>query len=156
MKNTIKLSMILAAMTLVGCAAAYMPPTTIAQTNITKTDFDKTQVMTAAKRALISQGFTITSFDNDAGIISTNLRDYRLRPQVADCGKTMGLDYLLDNRVNTKLGYGVIVDAGKFEVKANLEGNFKVGDASQDITLTCVSRGNLEQDLTTKILAEIK
>jgi hypothetical protein len=68
-----------------------------------------------------------------------------------DCGTTMGIDYLKDNRTSTRVSYGLIVDDNRITIKANIEGEYKPGSVSQDMTLTCISRGLLERDLLEKI-----
>ncbi|MFH4090619.1 hypothetical protein WAJ00_22120, partial [Acinetobacter baumannii] len=77
--------------------------------------------------------------------ISTATRDFRLTPELADCGTTMGIDYLKDNRTSTKVAYNILIADNSLDVRTTLQGDYKVGDVTQNITLTCVSRGVLEQ-----------
>jgi hypothetical protein len=62
---------------------------------------------------------------------------------------------LKDNRTSTRVAYSVIVDEERVTVRANVEGEYKPGAVDQDITLTCNSRGQLEQQLLQKIRAAI-
>ena len=98
-------------------------------------------------------GYQITNADDSAGVISTAPRNLRLTPEQADCGTTVSLDYLKDNRTDTKVGYGVLVGDGSITIRTTIEGQYKPGAVDQNITLSCVSRGGLEQTLLTKIRA---
>ncbi|HFE7143798.1 MULTISPECIES: hypothetical protein [Klebsiella/Raoultella group] len=136
-----------------GCAGTYKAP--IAKPSVVsgKTSLSKDVVIKASKTVLISEGYQISSYDDKTGFVSTAPHDMRLSPSQADCGKTMGLDYLKDNRTTTKVAYGVIYEEGLITVKANVEGEYKPGSVVQDMTLSCVSRGTLENDLLSKILS---
>ena len=147
---------VIAFVALTGCAATYAPPTTPVSTAGTAVPGKtKTEILIGARRALVGNGYQITAFDDIAGVISTAPHDQHLAPEVADCGTTMGIDYLKDNRTTTRVAFGVIASDGKVEVKANIEGEYKPGSAIQNITLTCVSRGGLEQEMLQKLLAAI-
>lgn len=139
-----------------GCAMTYKAPVSLNQNHSESIDKPKSVLFTAAQRALVVNGEQIMSSNQDAGVISTAARDYRLTPEEADCGTTMGLDYLKDNRTSTKIAYNVIVDENKVAIRTTLQGDYKVGGSVQDITLTCVSRGVLEQQMLQKIKAEIR
>ena len=108
------------------------------------------------RQHLISEGFQITSADDTAGVISTASREIRLNPELADCGTTLGLDYLKDNRTSSKVSYGVLVSENKVTLKATMSATYLPGNASQSITLTCVSRGVLEDQVLKKIAEAAK
>lgn len=128
-----------------ACATTYSPPTPVNSSSSIKIEAPKTAIFQATRRVLISEGFQIINADESSGTISTAFRNYRLTPTEADCGRTMGIDYLKDKRTTTKVSYGVIVDDQFVTVRANVEGEYKPGSVSQDITLTCNSRGQLEE-----------
>jgi hypothetical protein len=153
MKKSLLIALALAAS---GCAFNYEPPVSLSPSKIEKLARPKTEVFNAAKRALVANGYQITDADEPSGTISTAPRDLRLSPVNADCGTTLGLDYLLDNRTATRVAFGVIVGPGDIEVKATVQGDYRPGDPSQDITLTCVSKGLLENDMLNKIKSEIR
>lgn len=134
-----------------GCAATYAPPTHVAR-SVTK-DFDapRAELLRAAKRVLIEDGYQITAMDDTAGIISTAPRDTRLTPQLADCGTTMGLDYLKDNRTISKVGVGVSVLDGRLVVTASLSAKYLEGNDVQSISLTCVSKGVIEAEILDQV-----
>lgn len=137
----------------IACAATYTQPTSVAPRTSYSVAASKSDILTAAKKALITEGYQITNSDDSAGIVSTALRNLRVTPEQADCGKTMGLDYLKDNRTATRVGFGVIAEEGKITVKSTIEGEYKPGAVDQNITLTCVSRGQLENKMLSKIVA---
>ncbi|YCO59226.1 hypothetical protein ACL9Z5_002507 [Acinetobacter calcoaceticus] len=141
---------------LFGCATTYKAPVTLNQSASEKVDASKDQIFKAAQRALAINGEQIMSANTDAGVISTASRDFRLTPELADCGTTMGIDYLKDNRTSTKIAYNILISDNSLDVRTTLQGDYKVGDVTQNITLTCVSRGILEQQMIQKIKAEIK
>ncbi|MCE0860681.1 hypothetical protein LU674_013185 [Pseudomonas alloputida] len=146
---------IAAAVFISGCAATYQAPTIQSVNAVSNTTASKEQVLMAAKRALVADGYQITSFDDAAGVISTAPKQVKLTPRDADCGKTLGLDYLLDNRTSTKVTMGVIAYQGRYVVRASIAGDYRPGEVSQNMDLTCVSRGNLEALLMEQITAGI-
>lgn len=137
-----------------GCAMTYTPPQALSPRATERLLQPKTEVFNAAKRALVSDGYQITSADEGSGTISTAPRDMRLSPEFADCGTTLGIDYLLDNRTSTRVAMGILINELELEAKASVQGEYKPGSPTHDITLTCVSRGLLERDMLAKINAE--
>lgn len=138
-----------------GCAINYQPPAHQELEAVRSTLASKEQVLLSAKRVLIADGYQITGMDDAAGIISTAPKSIKLSSLDADCGTTMGLDYLKDNRTSTKVSIGVIYSAGKIQVKATIAGDYRPGDVSQDMDLSCVSLGNIESRILDKISSGI-
>lgn len=145
----------LAALALSACAATYAPPKTAARPAVVELPASQADLMRASRRALIALGGQIVSADESSGTISTGLVDRRLQPSQADCGTTMGIDYLKDNRTTTRVAYGVTADANRLTVRAIINGEYKPGDVTQNITLQCVSRGALEDELIAAIRREL-
>jgi hypothetical protein len=139
-----------------GCAATYKQPTMTAPDTSQSIPGSQPVLLRAAKQVLVSEGFQITNADEAAGVISTAPRDMRLTPEFADCGTTLGLDYLKDNRTSSKVGYGVLVSENRVTLKANMSATYLPANDSQSITLTCVSRGVVEGQLLAKISAAAK
>lgn len=139
-----------------GCAATYKQPEMVAPDTSQNISGSQPVLLRAAKQVLVSEGFQITNADETAGVISTAPRDMRLTPELADCGTTLGLDYLKDNRTSSKVGYGVLISENKVTLKANMSATYLPSNDSQSITLTCVSRGVLEGQLLAKISAAAK
>ncbi len=151
-----RFTFLIAVVFVAGCAATYNQPITVATETSKEIAASQADILRAAKQVLVAEGFQITNTDESAGVISTAPRNFRITPEQADCGTTMGIDYLKDNRTSSKLGYGVLASDGKLIVKANIESEYKPGAVDQNITLTCVSRGTLEPALLAKITAAIR
>src|SRR5690554_4813080 len=115
------------ALMLAGCATTYEAPTTESTSYSVGHNLDKAAVMASAKRVLLLDGYQIQSSDDEAGFISTNLKNWRLTPEEADCGATMGLDYLKDNRTKTEVAFNVIVDDESLAIRSNIHGEYKPG-----------------------------
>lgn len=135
----------------VACATTYAPPTSTTPIVSSLVPASKNRILRVAEKVLVMEGYQITSTDGSAGIVSTALRNLRVTPKQADCGKTMGLDYLKDPRTTTRVGFGIVAEEGKITIKATIEGEYKPGAVDQNITLVCVSRGELESELLSKI-----
>lgn len=149
MKKYLLLSSIIMAS---GCATVYQAPETIEQTVSSKHTKSTTDIMTAAKQVLLLNGYQIQTFDDQAGIISTALKNKKLTPTHADCGSTMGLDYLKDHRTKTEVALNIIVNDDIVTVKSNIQAEYKPGSATQDITLSCISKGIIEKAVLDKIV----
>jgi len=137
-----------------ACAVTYTQPTSVTPKTSSTLTASKIEILTAAKKILIADGYQISYADDSAGIISTAPRNLRVTPEQADCGKTMGLDYLKDKRTATRVGFGIIAEEGIVTVTSTIEGEYKPGAVDQDITLTCVSRGQIERALLSKITVD--
>ena len=138
-----------------GCAATYKQPTIVAPDTSQRIPGSQQVLLRAAKQVLVSEGFQITNADETAGVISTAPKDIRLTPEVADCGTTLGLDYLKDPRTSSKVGYGVLISENKVTVRASMSATYLPGNDSQSITLTCISRGVLERTILEKVSATV-
>jgi len=136
-----------------ACAITYEAPIAAAPQITAELPKPKSTLLAAAKRTLIEEGFQITHADDAAGLVSTAPRNLRITPADANCGTTMGIDYLKDVRTTTRVGFGVVASEGRVTVRSTIEGEYKPGSAMQNITLTCVSRGPLEQHLLQRITA---
>jgi hypothetical protein len=150
-----KVLLALMTITISGCAATYKPPIITDPDTSRSIPGSQSSLLRAAKQVLVAEGFQITNSDESAGVISTAPRDLRLTPELADCGTTMGLDYLKDNRTSAKVGYGVLAFDNKIKLKANMSANYLPGNDTQSITLSCISRGVLENDLLIKITSAV-
>jgi|GEM_PF-999899 len=132
-----------------GCAATYTPPEILQANNLIKQPIHakKGDLLKAVQKTLALNGEQIQNIDASTGIITTVPKTLRLNPDLADCGKTMGLDYLRDNRTNSKFSYNIIVDDNSLTIKGNPTAEYRVGASDQDMNLTCVSKGVLENQL---------
>ena len=149
MKNKIFAFSITAMLT--GCAATYEKPNTPAPDTAFPTSASKSSLLTAIKQTLASEGYQITFVDENSGVISTAPRDMKLSPADADCGTTMGIDYLKDNRTHTTVAVNAIAKNGELRLKTTVQGDYRPGSVDQNLTLTCVSRGTIEAALANTI-----
>lgn len=136
-------------------AIGYKPPEGESKSVHQDIQTTKEQIFKASKRALALDGYQITGSDLDAGLVSTASKDYRLTPDQANCGKAMGIDYLKDKRTKTTVAYNIIFDNNSVDIKSNIQGEYKVGSTTFDVTLTCLSKGVIENDLAEKIKQNI-
>lgn len=140
---------------LTGCAATYTPPTETATILNQSIYAKKEELIKATSIALAIEGIKVVSENKETGVIVTEDKIMRLTPQMANCGTTMGLDYLKDNRTNTKVSYHIIIADNSLKIKANPSAEYRVGAVDQDMNLTCVSKGILEQNLFNSIKRNI-
>ena len=140
-----------AAFVATGCASSYQAPTQTTRNTDYSYQGSPADIVEKAQKALMLEGFQINHVDKSSGLISTGFKNMKLTPAQANCGTTMGIDYLKDNRTDTRVAVNVLVEAESFNVKYLIEGEYKPGSVTQDITLSCVSRGVLEDALARKI-----
>ncbi|WP_299582031.1 hypothetical protein [uncultured Microbulbifer sp.] len=150
--KTLGFGVVLLAVGLGGCAMTYEAPDISNKPFSTVHLSSKQDILEQAEQALLLEGFQIQSSDLKSGYISTSLKNWRLTPEQASCGKTMGIDYLKDNRTKTEVAFNVVVNDQEVIIRSNIQGEYKPGAATQDITLTCVSRGVIEAEIAEKIL----
>lgn len=143
---------LLSAAVLAGCAMTYKAPTGPDQSVSVPHGLHKSDAFSKATRALLMQGFQIQSSDEESGYISSSMKNWRLTPRQADCGTTMGLDYLRDNRTKTEVAFNIVIDETTLNIRSNIHGEYKPGAVDQDITLTCISLGVIEKNLADQII----
>lgn len=147
-----KTLIVAAAIALSACAMTYKGPVTTAHAvEQTAPGASREDVVRAAQKVAAREGYQILSADSSAGVVSIMSRAQKLSPEQADCGTTMGIDYLKDNRTETRVGYSIVADNERLTVQALIDGRYAPGAVDQNITLTCVSRGVLERDFAAKI-----
>lgn len=134
-----------------SCAVTYDKPTAIEPVTSVTMKAETAAILRAAKQTLALDGYQITTLDDSAGIIITAPRPVKITPEQADCGTTMGIDYLLDKRTATRAAINIVVVDRQMTVKAIIAAEYKPGDVVQDITLQCVSRGVIEKDIANRI-----
>lgn len=143
------------AVLLSACAYTYRPPTTPPQTFTAPLTGKRSDIFDAAKRALVLDGYAIQESDRDAGTISTTARPQRLTADDCDCGTTLGLPYIKDNRTSTTVAMGVIVGDGQVTITPSIHGSYLPANVNQSISFDCVSKGTLERALLDKIRGSI-
>lgn len=147
-----KLLIIPTILALSNCAFNYKAP--IGESKTAKETISR-DVFNEAKRTLILDGHKLTYEGKEDGLLSTDYKVVDVKPMHADCGKTMGLDYLKDNRTKTEISFTIVLQDKTIEVKSNIKAEYKpsgVGGTAQGIDLTCISKGVLEKKLLNKIV----
>lgn len=138
-----KIAFILVSMVLISsCAMTYKAPTT-EQKVFKKEVSNVSESVNKIKRNLILNGFTVT-YDSD-NMISTMPKAYQLTTELADCGSTMGIDYLKDDRTHSKVSLNVIGGNGVVEIKSDITATYLPGNTTQSKQMNCVSRGEIER-----------
>lgn len=132
---------------IVGCAATYKAPETSAKPVSASIEAPKAVLAQATKAVLVMEGYQITAADDVAGVISTAKFAQKLSSAEVDCGTTLGIDYLKDNRTTTTVAVGAVVADGLVTLRTSVEGYY----APQATHLGCASRGVIEQRLLEKI-----
>ena len=140
-----------AALIISGCAATYKAPETEARAESARISATKEVLMQATKAVLVMEGYQITNSDDAAGVISTSKFAQKLSPVDADCGTTLGIDYLKDNRTTNTVAIGAIVADGVVTLRTSIEGYY----APQATHLGCASRGVIEKRLLQKIASQV-
>lgn len=142
----------LIAILMLGCAATYKPPV-LTPTEYTGTiSASKERLFNLTKQVLAMEGYQIQNSDEKSGTITTSFRQKKLNEAHCDCGTTMGLPYIKDNRTVTNVALGIIVEDNKLIIKANITGEYlKSVDAVQSITFDCASTGLIEKEMFEKI-----
>lgn len=139
---------------LIGCAMTYAPPTFAPKDFVKEVPMSKEEILKRAKQSLVLEGYQIQIIDENAGIITTSFRQKKLTENECDCGTTMGLPYIKDNRTVTNVALSVIADGKQLRIKASITGEYlKAVDVVQSITFDCVSTGLIEKRLFEKIIS---
>lgn len=141
----------LAVMIITGCAMTYTAPVTEPVNVSQPLNVDRDLAFANAKREFLTSGYQLQVIDEKAGIITTSFTKKKLTPEDADCGTTMGIDYLKDYRTEVRVALYLVINESEISVKANLEGEYKPGDVAQDISLTCISKGVIERQMLSNI-----
>ncbi|MCH9691970.1 MAG: hypothetical protein K0U59_07915 [Gammaproteobacteria bacterium] len=131
-----------------GCAsyyetlvAKYTPPAK--QIYSREHNSTKEQMLVKAKRALLLEGFQVLSTDDEAGYVSTALKNWKLTEVQAYCEPFyLGFAY-----TKTEVAFNVVVDDSTIVIRSNVQGKHRKE------TLTCVSRGLIEASLANKIFS---
>jgi hypothetical protein len=132
-----------------SCAMTYKKPSTKAQAYTFQTS-SVSETLERVKFLLLKDGYSISSSGVD--FISTTTKPVKLTPLDADCGTTMGIDYLKDNRTVTKVSISVFKNSkSELEIKANITGEYLTSNTSQSVSMSCVSKGTLEKNMISSI-----
>lgn len=146
-----KLLLMIGLLLIIGCVNIYDAPSTTEPIVSTNHSISKETLMEVSQKVILLDGYRITYANKTKGVISTAPRDIKLTPQYADCGSSMGVDYLKDKSTITGVSIDIFIDANQIRVKANIKGEYKPGPAGKNFTLGCVSMGVIEKEILSKI-----
>jgi hypothetical protein len=117
----------------------------------------KTQILGAAVKTLVQNGFQITAVDNASGLISTAPQAMHVTPEQADCGTVKGLlasgNPLTYPYPKTRVAFDILAEDNHIEVRSKIDDRLDPG--SVQTNLTCVSRGVLDREMLNKIKTEL-
>ena len=145
-------------LSLSACAVpTYLRPDAPKQSVAASVQASKRQIMDAAVKALVQDGYQVTAVDYPSGLISTAPQAMRVVPAQADCGKVKGLlasgDPLTYPRPQTRVAFNILVEDHHIEVRTRIDDRIDLGNGQTD--LTCVSRGVLEREMLAEIKAKL-
>lgn len=141
-----------------ACAVpTYLRPDTPNQIASESVQGSKAQILDAAVKVLIQNGYQITTVDNASGLISTAPQAMRVTPAQADCGRVKGMlasaDPLTYPQPRTRVSLNVLAADNHIEVRSRIDDRLDPGSVQRN--LTCVSRGVLEQEMLEEIKARL-
>jgi hypothetical protein len=145
-------------LSLSACAVpTYVRPDAASQSATASVRASKRQIMDAAVKALVQDGYQVTAVDNSSGLISTAPQAMRVVPAQADCGKVKGLlasgDPLTYPQPKTRVAFNVLVEDNHIEVRSRIDDRIDLENGPTD--LTCVSRGVLDREMLEEIRAKL-
>lgn len=141
-----------------ACAVpTYVPPDSQNQSASASVQGSKAQILDAAVKALIHNGYQITTVDNASGLISTAPQSMHVTPEQADCGRVKGVlasaDPLTYPQPRTRVSFNILVANNHIEVRSRIDDRLEPGSVQR--TLACISRGVLEQEMLNEIKARL-
>lgn len=141
-----------------ACAVpTYVRPDTPNQSASAFVHGSKTQILDAAVKTLVQNGYQITAVDNASGLISTAPQAMHVTPEQADCGKVKGLlasgDPLTYPHPRTRVAFNILAEDNHIEVLSKIDDRLDPG--SVQTNLTCVSRGVLDLEMLNEIKAKL-
>jgi hypothetical protein len=141
-----------------ACAGAtYLRPDTPNQSASASVQGTKMQILDAAVKTLVQNGYQVAAVDNASGLISTAPQAMHVTPGQADCGKVKGLlasgDPLTYPQPRTRVSFNILVEDNHIEVRSKIDDRLDRG--SVQTNLTCVSRGVLDHEMLNEIKARL-
>jgi len=119
-----------------------------------KTNRPESDVARIVNAVLSANGYAVANVSAN-GTIVTQPHEMRLSTDLADCGKSWGIPYLLDDRAHTVVLVSVAIANEGVQVRTGIGGVYKPGHGAADQSLACHSRGVIEQQLVEKIRTQL-
>lgn len=150
---------IMAALLISACGVpTYVRPDTPDQSVSASVRDTKAQILDAAVKTLVQDGYQITAVDNATGLVSTAPQPMHVTPEQADCGKVKGLaasaDPLTYPHPRTRVAFNILAEDGHIEVRSKIDDS--LDNASGRTDMTCVSRGVLDREMLNQIKARLQ
>jgi hypothetical protein len=141
-----------------ACAeASFVRPDIPNQSASASVQSSKAQILSAAVKTLVEDGYQVTVVDNASGLISTAPRAVTVTPAQVDCGRFKGplgsSDPLTFAQSETDVAFNILAGDNRIEVRATIDYHVKIMDAQNNVT--CVSRGILDQTVLNEIKARL-
>ena len=135
---------------------SYSPSTDVPGSYTHEFDATRDQIMTAAKRAIVSRGYSVADWDPASGTLTTHAIRRRLEPDVADCGTLEGVgNGLASDRTKSRLYVGIVARDGAAAIHATIEAEYRIPGLMDYLALDCVSSGVVEQRVAEAIRAQL-
>ena len=135
----------------------YVRPNTPDQSASASVQGTQAQILDAAVKTLVQDGYEVTTVDNASGLISTAPRAMQVTPEQADCGKVQGSlasgDPLTYPRPMTRVAFDILAADNHLEVRSRIDDS--IDDGRGPTNLTCVSRGVLDRQMLDQIKARL-
>ena len=141
-----------------ACAeASFVRPDTPNQSASASVQSPKAQILSAAVKTLVEDGYQVTVVDNASGLISTAPRVTTVTPAQADCGRFKGplgsSEPLAIPQSETHVAFNILAGDNRIEVRSTI--NYRVDIMGAPNNVTCVSRGILDQTVLNEIKAKL-
>jgi len=116
-------------------------------------------IFKAALKLLPLIGYKIEGSNAEEGTITTDTVTMKITPQDCDCGTAFGLPVIKNEGVNAKVYFVLGISDNEMTIKADIEPELKdlmATLAAGGMTVTCISKGNLEELFAKKFVDNLK
>lgn len=142
-----------------SCASMYIKPTIEATLFRQKVPGSAEIIFKAALKLLPLIGYKIGGSNADEGTIITNPVVMKINPDDCDCGTAFGLPVIKSEGINAKVYFVLGISDNEMTIKADIEPELKdlmATLAAAGMTISCVSKGKLEELFAKKFMDNIK
>jgi|DewCreStandDraft_4_1066084.scaffolds.fasta_scaffold13542_3 hypothetical protein len=143
----------------ISCASLYVKPTIEATLFRQELPGNAGIIFKTALKLLPLIGYKIEGSNPDSGTITTKPVEMKISPQDCDCGNAFGLPVIKNEGTNAKVYFILGISDNEMTVKADIEPELKdlmATLAAAGFTVTCVSKGKLEEVFAKKFVENIK
>lgn len=143
----------------ISCASMYTKPAIETTLFRQKVPGNTEIIFKTALKLLPIIGYKIEGSNADVGTITTKMVNIKITPDDCDCGTAFGLPVIKSEGVNAKVYFVLGIIDNEMTIKANIEPELKdlmATLAVAGMTVTCVSKGKLEELFAKKFMDNIK